>query len=127
MVFALPFHRVHTNDIRWQQTCFRFMPCAPGKLRGRGQQQDRRGNAAPATLAIYGPMLKTTVERGGSRPWRTSPAEAFQKNLPRVCARVQAEIELGSWPVPPIFSFVAGLGKWSAIETAAPVNMGVGI
>jgi phosphoribosylformylglycinamidine cyclo-ligase len=48
--------------------------------------------------------------------------------LPRVFPRgMQAEIELGSWPVPPIFSYLAGLGKLERDELLRTFNMGVGM
>ena len=50
------------------------------------------------------------------------------ENLPRVLPRgVQAEIELGSWPVPPIFSYLATLGKLGRDELLRTFNMGVGM
>jgi phosphoribosylformylglycinamidine cyclo-ligase len=50
------------------------------------------------------------------------------ENLPRVLPRgLQAEIELGSWPVPPIFTYLAGLGKLERDELLRTFNMGVGM
>jgi phosphoribosylformylglycinamidine cyclo-ligase len=48
--------------------------------------------------------------------------------LPRVLPRgAQAEIELVSWPVPPIFSYLAMLGKIERDELLRTFNMGVGM
>ena len=50
------------------------------------------------------------------------------ENLPRVLPRgLQAEIELGSWPVPRIFTYLAGLGKLERDEPLRTFNMGVGM
>ncbi len=49
-------------------------------------------------------------------------------NLPRVFSRsVRAKIDLGSWPVPPIFSYLASLGKLDREELLSTFNMGVGM
>ena len=49
-------------------------------------------------------------------------------NLPRVMPRgTQAIIELGSWPVPPIFSYLAGLGDLERDELLRTFNLGVGM
>ena len=49
-------------------------------------------------------------------------------NLPRVLPRgMQAVIELGSWPVLPIFSYLAGLGKLEREELLRTFNLGVGM
>jgi phosphoribosylformylglycinamidine cyclo-ligase len=48
-------------------------------------------------------------------------------NVPRILNhRWDAEISLGAWPVPPIFAFLAGLGKLSDHDLFQTFNMGVG-
>ncbi len=76
----------------------------------------------------YWPMLKTTVARGWLSAMAHITGGGITENLPRVLPRgVQAEIELGSWPVPPIFSYLAGLGKLERDELLRTFNMGVGM
>ena len=49
-------------------------------------------------------------------------------NLPRVLpAGLGARIETGSWPVPPIFDLIKGVGEVSAEEMFRVFNMGVGL
>jgi phosphoribosylformylglycinamidine cyclo-ligase len=49
-------------------------------------------------------------------------------NLPRVLARnTQALVELGSWPVPKIFSYLARLGRIDQAELLRTFNMGAGM
>jgi phosphoribosylformylglycinamidine cyclo-ligase len=49
-------------------------------------------------------------------------------NLPRVLPRnVRAVIELGSWPVLPIFRYLATLGKMESTELLSTFNMGAGM
>jgi phosphoribosylformylglycinamidine cyclo-ligase len=49
-------------------------------------------------------------------------------NLPRALPRgVQAVIELGSWPVLPIFGYLARLGKIETAELLRTFNLGAGM
>src|SRR4029077_21080878 len=76
----------------------------------------------------YWPMLKTTVARGWLSAMAHITGGGIPGNLPRVLPRgVQAEIELGSWPVPPIFSYLAALGKLERDDLLRVFNMGVGM
>ena len=48
--------------------------------------------------------------------------------MPRVLpAGVKAQIDLASWPVPPIFKFLATLGKIETNELLQSFNMGIGM
>src|ERR1700689_3366771 len=76
----------------------------------------------------YWPMLKTTVARGWLSAMAHITGGGIPGNLPRVLPRgAQAEIELGSWPVPPIFSYLAMLGKLERDDLLRTFNMGVGM
>src|ERR1700733_2835512 len=76
----------------------------------------------------YWPMLKTTVARGWLSAMAHITGGGIAENLPRVFPRGgQAEIEVGSWPVPPIFSYLATLGKLERDELLRTFNMGVGM
>ena len=49
-------------------------------------------------------------------------------NLPRVLPRaMRAEIALGSWPVPPIFGYLANSGRLDREELLATFNLGAGM
>lgn len=72
------------------------------------------------------------VKNGVARGWISAMAHVtgggIPGNLPRVLPRgVRAEIELGSWPVTPIFSYLAGVGKLAREELLATFNLGVGM
>jgi phosphoribosylformylglycinamidine cyclo-ligase len=76
----------------------------------------------------YWPMLKTTIARGWLSAMAHITGGGIPGNLPRVLPRgAQAEIELGSWPVPPIFSYLATLGRLERDELLRTFNMGVGM
>jgi len=76
----------------------------------------------------YWPLLKNSLARG----WVSSIAHitggGITGNLPRALPRgLQAAIELGSWPVPPIFRYLARLGHIDRDELLRTFNLGVGM
>jgi phosphoribosylformylglycinamidine cyclo-ligase len=76
----------------------------------------------------YWPLLRNIMAKG----WVTSMAHitggGITGNLPRALpANVQAVIDLGSWPVLPVFRYLARLGKIERDELLQTFNMGVGM
>jgi phosphoribosylformylglycinamidine cyclo-ligase len=76
----------------------------------------------------YWPLLKNVLARG----WVTTMAHitggGITGNLPRALPRnVRAVVELGSWPVLPIFRYLAQLGKMERDELLRTFNLGVGM
>jgi phosphoribosylformylglycinamidine cyclo-ligase len=76
----------------------------------------------------YWPLLKGILARG----WITSMAHitggGITGNLPRALPKnVQAVVELGSWPVLPVFQYLAKLGKIDRDELLQTFNLGVGM
>jgi phosphoribosylformylglycinamidine cyclo-ligase len=76
----------------------------------------------------YWPLMKNILARG----WVTSMAHitggGITGNLPRVMPKnVHAVIELGSWPVLPIFRYLAQIGNIDRDELLATFNLGVGM
>ena len=76
----------------------------------------------------YWPLMKNILARG----WVTSMAHitggGITGNLPRALPKnVHAVIELGSWPVLPIFRYLAELGKIDRDELLQTFNLGVGM
>jgi phosphoribosylformylglycinamidine cyclo-ligase len=70
--------------------------------------------------------LKGALTRGWISAMAHITGGGIPGNLPRVLPRtLRAEIELGSWPVLSIFSYLAGLGKLNREELLATFNMGV--
>jgi phosphoribosylformylglycinamidine cyclo-ligase len=76
----------------------------------------------------YWPMLKNIVARGWVSALAHITGGGIPGNLPRVLPRsTQAIVELGSWPVPPIFSYLARLGTIEPDELLRTFNLGVGM
>jgi phosphoribosylformylglycinamidine cyclo-ligase len=76
----------------------------------------------------YWPMLKNVVARGWLSGMAHITGGGIPGNLPRVLPKnVHAVIELGSWPVLPIFRYLAQLGKIETEELLRTFNLGVGM
>ncbi|HXH49205.1 MAG TPA: phosphoribosylformylglycinamidine cyclo-ligase [Terriglobia bacterium] len=76
----------------------------------------------------YGPLLHPLHQKG----WLTGLVHitggGITENTPRILpANCQAEIQLESWPVPPVFNLIAGLGKVRQAEMLRTFNMGLGM
>ena len=90
------------------------------------------GNKIGAELLRPHQCYLATVKNGVAHGWISAMAHitggGIPGNLPRVFSRsVRAKIDLGSWPVPPIFSYLASLGKLDREELLSTFNMGVGM
>ena len=76
----------------------------------------------------YWPMLKNIIARGWVSAMAHITGGGIPGNLPRVLPRTtQGVIELGSWPVPPIFAYLARLGRIERDELLRTFNLGVGM
>lgn len=76
----------------------------------------------------YAPALKTILARGWVSALAHITGGGIPGNLPRVLpSGVKAVIDLESWPVPPIFKYLAKLGKIETDELLQSFNMGVGM
>ena len=90
------------------------------------------GNKVGAELLMphrcYWPVLKNIVTQGLLTGMAHITGGGIPGNLPRVLPRsTQAVVELGSWPVLPIFSYLAKLGHIERDELLRTFNMGVGM
>jgi phosphoribosylformylglycinamidine cyclo-ligase len=76
----------------------------------------------------YWPLLKNIVRKGWVSAMAHITGGGITENLPRVLARnTQALVELGSWPVPKIFSYLARIGNVERDELLRTFNMGAGM
>jgi phosphoribosylformylglycinamidine cyclo-ligase len=76
----------------------------------------------------YQPLLQPLHQKG----WLTGLVHVtgggITDNTPRILpAQCQAEVHLGSWPVPPIFSLISRIGKVRQAEMLRTFNMGLGM
>jgi phosphoribosylformylglycinamidine cyclo-ligase len=76
----------------------------------------------------YWPLLKNIVRKGWVSAMAHITGGGITENLPRVLAKnTQALVELGSWPVPRVFSYLARIGKIERDELLRTFNMGAGM
>ncbi len=76
----------------------------------------------------YAPALQGILARGWVSALAHITGGGIPGNLPRVLpAGVRAQIDLSSWPVPPIFRFLAKIGKIESEELLRTFNLGVGM
>jgi phosphoribosylformylglycinamidine cyclo-ligase len=76
----------------------------------------------------YLPTLKKALARGWVSAMAHVTGGGIPGNLPRVLPRaMRAEIALGSWPVPPIFGYLAQIGRLDREELLATFNLGAGM
>jgi phosphoribosylformylglycinamidine cyclo-ligase len=76
----------------------------------------------------YWPLLKNVVAHGWISTMAHITGGGITCNLPRALSRnVQAIVELGSWPVLPIFRYLARLGAIERDEMLRTFNLGVGM
>ena len=126
-LLALPSSGLHTNGY----SLARKLIFGMAKLKPNAYVPEI-GNKIGAELLKphrpYWPLLKNIL----AREWVSSIAHitggGITGNLPRALPRdVQAVIELGSWPVLPIFRYLAKLGRIERDELLKTFNLGVGM
>jgi phosphoribosylformylglycinamidine cyclo-ligase len=76
----------------------------------------------------YAPALKNILARGWVSALAHITGGGIPGNLPRVLpSGVQAQVDLGGWPIPPIFKYLAKIGKIETDELLQSFNLGVGL
>ena len=76
----------------------------------------------------YWPLLKNVLARGWVSTMAHITGGGITGNLPRALPpNVRAVVELGSWPVLPIFRYLARLGNIERDELLRTFNLGVGM
>ncbi len=127
VLLGLPSSGLHTNGY----SLARKLIFGVAKL-GPDSYVAEIGNKIGAELLkphrAYWPLLRNVLARG----WVSSMAHitggGITGNLPRALPKnVHAVIELGSWPVLPIFRYLAQLGEIDRDELLQTFNLGVGM
>ncbi|GAA4725541.1 phosphoribosylformylglycinamidine cyclo-ligase [Brevibacillus fulvus] len=77
---------------------------------------------------IYVKPLLALMERFEIKALAHITGGGFTENIPRVLPeQTSAELTLGSWPIPPIFSMLQELGQISQADMFRTFNMGIGM
>jgi phosphoribosylformylglycinamidine cyclo-ligase len=76
----------------------------------------------------YAPALKNILAKGWISALAHITGGGIPGNLPRVLpSGVKATIDLDTWPIPPIFKYLAKVGEMDSDELLQSFNMGVGM
>jgi phosphoribosylformylglycinamidine cyclo-ligase len=86
------------------------------------------GEELLAPHRCYWPVVRPLLERRLLRGLAHVTGGGITENTPRLLPSVcQAEIRLGTWPVPPIFELIAERGRVPREEMLKTFNMGLGL
>src|SRR6202044_3814588 len=127
LLLALPSSGLHTNGY----SLARKLVFEVAKLSPNTYVADVRNKIGAELLKphrAYWPLLKNILARG----WVSSMAHitggGITGNLPRALpTNVQAVVDLGSWPVLPIFRYLARVGQIERDELLKTFNLGGGM
>ncbi|HUJ29787.1 MAG TPA: phosphoribosylformylglycinamidine cyclo-ligase [Candidatus Acidoferrum sp.] len=127
VLLALPSTGLHTNGYSLaRKLVFGMARLEPDTY--VADIQNKIGAELLKPHRAYWPLLKNILARG----WVSSMAHitggGITGNLPRALPRnVQPVVQLGSWPVLPIFRYLAKLGNIDRDELLRTFNLGVGM
>jgi phosphoribosylformylglycinamidine cyclo-ligase len=127
VILGLPSLGLHTNGYSLARKV--LMDQAGIGLSQRVPELGRRlDEELLAPHRCYAPLLQPLHQKG----WLTGLVHVtgggVTDNTPRILpSKCQAEFQLGSWPVPPVFNMIASLGKVRQAEMLRTFNMGLGM
>jgi phosphoribosylformylglycinamidine cyclo-ligase len=76
----------------------------------------------------YAPALKNILAKGWVSALAHITGGGIPGNLPRVLpSGIKATIDLDTWPIPPIFKYLAKVGEMDTDEMLQSFNMGIGM
>jgi phosphoribosylformylglycinamidine cyclo-ligase len=127
ILFGLPSSGLHTNGY----SLARKLVFEVARLKPDAYVAEVRNKIGAELLKphrCYWPMLRNILARGWLSAMAHITGGGITGNLPRVLPRnAQATVELGSWPVLPIFRYLARLGKIEEFELLKTFNLGLGM
>ena len=90
--------------------------------------KERAGAVLMRTHRSYLHVIQKLVAAGLTTGMAHITGGGISENLPRILPKhIEAQVELGSWPVLPIFEHLQALGQVSQEEMMRTFNMGVGL
>jgi phosphoribosylformylglycinamidine cyclo-ligase len=127
LLIALPSSGLHTNGY----SLARKLVFEAAGLKPQSYVAEI-GNKIGAELLkphrCYWPLLKTALQKGWLSGMAHITGGGITENLPRALPRnVRAVVDLNSWKAPPIFRYLARLGKIPQDELLRTFNLGVGM
>jgi phosphoribosylformylglycinamidine cyclo-ligase len=127
IILGLPSNGLHTNGYSLaRKLLFEVARYSPETY--VNEIKNKVGNELMRTHKSYWPALKKLIDAQCVAALAHITGGGITENLPRVLPRgTAAAIELGSWPVQPIFEHLQQLGSVSQEEMLRTFNMGMGM
>jgi phosphoribosylformylglycinamidine cyclo-ligase len=127
ILIGLPSTGLHTNGYSLARKLF-FEVAGYKHSQYVGAIKDKAGAALMKTHRSYLPVIQKMVTAGVTTGMAHITGGGITENLPRILPKnTAAQIEMGSWPVLPIFEHLRQLGQVSDEEMMRTFNMGVGL
>jgi len=127
VILGLPSNGLHTNGYSLaRKLLFEIAHYTPETY--VNELKRKVGNELMRTHKSYWPVIKKLLSGECVAAMAHITGGGITENLPRVLPRgVAAVIELGSWPLPPLFEHMQKLGNVPKEEMLRTFNMGLGM
>ena len=127
MLIGLPSNGMHTNGYSLaRKLLFEVAKYSPESY--INDIKNKVGNELMRTHKSYWPVLRRLFEAEAVTAVAHITGGGITENLPRVLPKgTAAQVQMGSWPVQPIFSHLQKLGNISDPEMLRTFNMGIGM
>ena len=127
IILGLPSNGLHTNGYSLaRKLLFEVARYSPETY--VNEIKNKVGNELMRTHKSYWPIVKKLIDGQCVAALAHITGGGITENLPRVLPRgTAAAIELGSWPVLPLFEHLQVLGKVEQDEMLRTFNMGLGM
>jgi phosphoribosylformylglycinamidine cyclo-ligase len=127
IVLGLPSNGLHTNGYSLaRKLLFEIGGYSPDDY--VNEIKGKVGNELMRTHKSYWPALRKLIDAQCVSALAHVTGGGITENLPRVLPRgMAASIDLGSWPVPPLFEHLQQLGNVPQDEMMRTFNMGIGM
>jgi phosphoribosylformylglycinamidine cyclo-ligase len=127
VLIGLPSTGLHTNGYSLARKLF-FEVANYRADEYVNQIHEKVGTALMKTHRSYLSIIKKLAAADLASGFAHITGGGITENLPRILPRgTVAQIELGSWPVPPIFTHLQELGSVQQDEMLRTFNMGIGM
>jgi len=127
VILGMPSNGLHTNGYSLaRKLLFEVGGYSPDDY--VNEIKNKVGNELMRTHKSYWPALRRLLDAQCVSALAHITGGGITENLPRVLPRgTAAAIDLGSWPVPPLFEHLRQLGQVSQEEMLRTFNMGLGM